>query len=264
MRRSNVRQLLTTEDEFVFALTQSLIRRRIIGLVELADKPFGVEVEPIHVRCTIAHFAQHSPDEVCRELGICSSARVQQMCARGIILSHSDSLSSLLGPTTIAGRGEAASLSPEGQGTRADVRIIRSNKFGRSQTGRYPRALTTPTVRSLRAPKSIGAGLPLLLAGTDSALVDPFAQPLAGRLSARCMLLGAPGAAGTRHVKQSAYSHGAAGRPGLLRALPRAPKAGEEQTSATRALSLRSRRDRPTDLAGMMQPTSARFRAGEA
>jgi hypothetical protein len=137
------------------------------------------------------------------------------------------------------------------------------SQFGRSQTGRSPHQCHGRTSSLLASQAMIGVGFPLPFAGADYARGNSFALPLAGRLCARCLMFGAPGAAGTRHVNQSAaYSDRAAGRPGLQRVPARALEAGVEQTlAATRALSLRSRRDRVTDPAVMMQPTSARFQA---
>jgi hypothetical protein len=140
------------------------------------------------------------------------------------------------------------------------------SQFGRSQTGRSPHQCHGRTSSLLASQATIGVGFSLPLAGADYSCGDPFARSLAGRSSARCMMFGAPGAAGTRHVNQSAtYSDRAAGRPGLQRVPARSSEAGVEQTSAaTRTLSLRSRRDRRIDPAIMMQLTSFRFQAGAA
>lgn len=131
-------------------------------------------------------------------------------------------------------------------------------QFGRLQTGRNPRASRNPAVRCLRAPKArIGVGLvPFPGAGADIARRNHFvelARSLAGRSRAYAGV--STGAARL----PATHSNRAAGRPVPLRVRPRATNAVEEQSSAARFSLHRSRCDRATDAAAMMQPSTGHF-----
>ena len=137
------------------------------------------------------------------------------------------------------------------------------SQFGRLQTGRNPRALTTPTVRSLCASQArIGVG-PLPLPGADADIPHAsgfvqFAQSLAGRL---CVHQGVP--AGAARLPAT-NSDRVPGHPVPQRVRPRATNAVGEQTTAARAFARRSWRTLLTGRASKMQPTRILFSAGVA
>lgn len=137
------------------------------------------------------------------------------------------------------------------------------SQFGRLQTGRNPRASRSPTVRCLHARQAgVGVGsTPLPVAGVDIAPDDLFfelARSLAGRSRAYA---GVPTGAARLPATNSTW---AAGRPVPQRVRPRATNAVEEQSAVARISLHRSRRDRATAAAAMMQPTTARFLTGAA